>query len=104
MIERRKKALQDATRATSRRSIARGRARRRARGWLAAFLGLVLLGSSSVPAFAEEYDASSAGNPLRIVSYVVYPVGVIFDYLLLRPMYWVGSHEPFRSLFGRDDD
>jgi len=100
MIERRRKALQDCTRATLRH----GTVRARARGWLAAFLGLVLLGSSSVPAFAEEYDASSAGNPLRIVSYVVYPVGVIFDYLLLRPMYWVGSHEPFRSLFGRDDE
>ena len=100
MIERRKKALQDGTRGTFRRGTARGRAR----GWLAAFLGLVLLGSSSVPAFAEEYDASSAGNPLRIVSYVIYPVGVVFDYLLLRPMYWVGSHEPFRTLFGRDDN
>lgn len=52
---------------------------------------------------AAEYEPSNAGNPLRIAAYALHPVGVIYDYLLLRPAFWVGSHEPFRSLFGRTD-
>jgi hypothetical protein len=93
MIERPTKAFQDEARGTSRSP--------RVRGVLAALVGVALLGSSALPALGEEYDSSDAGNPLRIVAYVVHPVGVALDYLFLRPMYWVGSHEPFRSLFGR---
>jgi hypothetical protein len=52
---------------------------------------------------ADEYEPSNAGNPLRIAAYALHPVGVIYDYLLLRPAFWVGSHEPFRTLFGRTD-
>ena len=51
----------------------------------------------------EDYDPPNAGNPVRSVGYVRHPVGVIYDYLLLRPAWWVGSHQPFRTLFGRDD-
>ena len=51
----------------------------------------------------DDYDPERAGHPLRIVAYVVHPVGVILDYLILRPCYWMGSHEPLRTLFGRDD-
>jgi len=81
----------------------RAGARRTARGWACGIaLGVFLL-SSAGPVGAEEYHPSDAGNPLRIAGYIVYPVGVVFDYLLLRPMYWVGSHEPFRTLFGRDE-
>jgi hypothetical protein len=58
---------------------------------------------ASVPAFAQEYDGKEAGHPLRIVGYVLHPVGVTLDYLILRPAFWVGSHEPFRTLFGRTD-
>jgi len=62
---------------------------------------LLLLGAG--PAAAEEYEPSDAGHPLRIAGYVLHPVGVVYDYLLLRPAFWVGSHEPFRTLFGRTD-
>jgi hypothetical protein len=50
------------------------------------------------------YDPDRAGHPLRIVAYVLHPVGVILDYALYRPAYWLGSHEPLRTLFGRDDE
>ena len=40
---------------------------------------------------------------LRIVAYVLHPIGVIFDYVLLRPFHWIGSHEPFKTLFGHRD-
>lgn len=56
------------------------------------------------PAAAEaEYDPPDAGHPVRIAAYVLHPVGVVYDYLLLRPAWWVGSYQPFRTLFGRDD-
>jgi hypothetical protein len=56
------------------------------------------------PALAEpEYDGADAGNPVRISAYILHPVGVIYDYLILRPAWWVGSHEPFHTLFGRED-
>ena len=63
-------------------------------------LGLAVAG----PAVAEsEYDPPDAGHPVRIAGYVLHPIGVIYDYLLLRPAWWVGSYQPFRTLFGRDD-
>ena len=50
------------------------------------------------------YDPDRAGHPLRVVAYALHPVGVILDYALFRPAYWLGSHEPLRTLFGRDDE
>jgi len=75
----------------------------RVRKGLAALLIGVWLSAAALPATAEEYEPADAGQPLRIVAYVVHPVGVVLDYLFLRPMYWIGSHEPFRTLFGRED-
>jgi len=74
-----------------------GRAR-----WLAAVAALALLAAAS-PATAEEYDETYSGHPLRIVAYVLHPVGVILDTLIFRPFHWVGSHEPFTTLSGQRD-
>ena len=52
---------------------------------------------------ADEYDSSDAGFPIRVLAYVVHPVGVTLDYLIFRPAYWIGSYEPFRTVFGRTD-
>lgn len=51
----------------------------------------------------DEYDSQEAGHPLRIAAYVLHPVGVIIDWVIFRPAWWVGSHEPFYTLFGRTD-
>jgi hypothetical protein len=51
----------------------------------------------------EKYDPLEAGHPLRIAAYVLHPVGVIIDRLILRPAYWLGSHEPIKTLVGRTD-
>jgi len=59
--------------------------------------------SMANPAAADEYDAENAGHPLRIVAYILHPVGVVIDYLLLRPAHWLGSHEPFKTAFGHED-
>jgi hypothetical protein len=50
------------------------------------------------------YEPDRAGHPLRIVGYALHPVGVILDYAIFRPCYWLGSHEPLRTLFGVEDD
>jgi hypothetical protein len=52
---------------------------------------------------SDDYDSKEAGHPLRIAAYVLHPVGVIIDRLIFRPAWWVGSHEPFYTLFGRTD-
>jgi hypothetical protein len=66
---------------------------------LAVALALVTLGA---PAWAgtTRYDPRRAGHPLRIVAYALHPVGVALDTLIFHPAWWVGTHEPFRTLFG----
>jgi hypothetical protein len=56
------------------------------------------------PALADEYDAHRAGHPLRVVAYVLHPIGVTLDYLLFRPAHWVGSLPVIRTVFGHEVD
>ena len=51
----------------------------------------------------DDYDPKEAGHPLRIAAYALHPVGVVIDWLVFRPAWWIGSHEPFYTLFGRTD-
>ena len=83
-----------ASRRKSRRS---GKAR-----LLAAVAALTILAVAS-PAAAEEYDETYTGHPLRVIAYVLHPVGVILDTLIFRPFHWIGSHEPFKTLVGQRD-
>jgi hypothetical protein len=69
---------------------------------LAAGVAVAMLAVAS-PAAAEEYDETYTGHPLRIVAYVVHPIGVILDTLIFRPFHWLGSHEPFKTLSGQKD-
>ena len=67
-------------------------------------LPLLLAGS---PAFGadidDEYDATDAGHPLRVVAYILHPVGVILDTLIFRPAHWLGTKEPIKTLVGNED-
>ena len=47
-----------------------------------------------------QYNPRRAGHPLRIVAYALHPVGVALDYALFRPAWWLGTHEPLRTIFG----
>jgi hypothetical protein len=69
----------------------------------AGFLAFALLALAAPSGAADDYDPKEAGHPLRIAAYVLHPVGVILDTLIFRPAYWLGSHEPLRTLFGRTD-
>ena len=66
-----------------------------------ALLVAVLAWSGS--ARADEYDAKRAGHPLRVVAYMLHPVGVLLDYAIFRPAHWLGQHELFRTIFGHTD-
>ena len=48
------------------------------------------------------YESTEAGHPVKIVYYIVYPVGFLIDALIMKPAYWLGRHEPFRTVFGTD--
>jgi hypothetical protein len=67
-------------------------------------LGVALLCGlfSALPARAgtTQYNPRRAGHPLRIVAYAAHPIGVALDYLIFRPAWWVGTHEPLRTIFG----
>lgn len=95
-----------------RTSTGRPGARKRA-GWAAraAVLGAMaasalLLSVSVANATSHDsnrYEPKEAGHPLRIAAYVLHPVGVILDRLIMRPAYWLGSLEPIKTLVGRED-
>ena len=79
-----------------------GRRGRRIGACLATLLAVgALVGAS--PAIAKEHDPNTAGHPLRIVAYLLHPVGVAIDYLILRPAHWLVEHEPFKTAFGHED-
>jgi len=67
----------------------------------AAILALAWISTAAVPVRAEApYDSERAGNPVRIAAYALHPFGVLLDYLIFRPAWWIGQHEPFKTLFG----
>lgn len=64
---------------------------------------LVTLLIGATPSAAEDYDSQHSGHPLRVLAYVVHPVGVILDTLIFRPTHWLFSHEPLKTLVGQKD-
>ena len=64
---------------------------------------MALLLAIANPVVADEYDEENAGHPLRLIAYVLHPVGVVIEYVLLRPAHWVVSQEPMKTLFGHED-
>lgn len=76
---------------------------RRVRSWIGAAMLAAAVAVSAAPARADEHDPQESGHPLRIVAYVLHPVGVIVDTLIFRPAHWVVHHEPFKTLFGHTD-
>ena len=66
-------------------------------------LGALAVLSAPGPVRADDYDPKTAGHPLRIVAYMVHPVGAILDRLIFRPAHWIGHHEPIRTLVGHVD-
>ena len=61
------------------------------------------LGAAPVPAAADEHDPQASGHPIRVAAYVLHPVGVLIDTLIVRPAHWLVSREPWKALFGHTD-
>lgn len=76
--------------------------RRRLGSFAACLTLLVTLGAA--PVAADDYDATDAGNPLRLVGYVLHPVGVLLDVLIFRPAHWLASQPVIAELMGHDTD
>jgi hypothetical protein len=68
-----------------------------------AAVSLALMGLLAAPAAADDYDPSRAGHPLRVIAYLLHPVGVALDYLVMRPAHWLGSQEPTRTIVGHEE-
>ena len=75
---------------------------------LLALVGLLLTPASTAMAerksyaSARTYDQTEAGHPVKIAYFVLYPVGFVLNALILRPAWWLGQRQPFRSVFGVD--
>ena len=71
---------------------------------LRALVLAVALVAAGSPALAHDHDSTRSGHPLRILAYVLHPVGVILDTLILKPAHWLGSFEPIAALVGHEED
>ena len=76
--------------------------KRTRKGLLIALLAAAL-GAAPVPAAADEHDSQTSGHPVRIVAYVLQPVGVLIDTLIFRPAHWLVNRAPWKTLFGHSD-
>jgi hypothetical protein len=43
-------------------------------------------------------------HPVRVAAYALHPVGVAIDWVVVRPSVWVVRQEPFRTIFGFQED
>ena len=70
---------------------------------LGAALAIALAAAAPAATRADTPDPERAAHPVRVAAYVLHPIGVLLDYLIVRPAHWVAEREPFRTLFGHDD-
>ena len=61
-------------------------------------LGLGLL--STVPTNADRYTRAHGDNPMRLVAYVLHPVGLAAEFVVMRPIHWVVSQPNLDIVFG----
>ncbi len=57
---------------------------------------------------ADRYQRAQNDNPFRLVAYVLHPIGIAAEYVVMRPVHWVVSQPQLDVVFGhqshvRDD-
>ena len=63
-------------------------------------VALLALSGSALAVPNDEYDDSQA-YPLRVVAYLINPIGVGLEYALFRPFHWVVSrNDTTEEIFG----
>jgi hypothetical protein len=57
---------------------------------------------TATPIAARAHDAydDSESNPLRLAAYGLYPVGVLIEWVLMRPLHFVVSNPQLEHIFG----
>jgi hypothetical protein len=50
--------------------------------------------------WADEYNSRQAGQPWKLIAYVLNPLGVTLDYLVARPLHRFLHHETIDKLTG----
>ena len=60
---------------------------------------IVTLSAGPTMATSDRYDETQ-GHPLRVVAYVLHPVGVALEWLIFRPIHYVVSRPALEPLFG----
>ena len=68
---------------------------------LGVVIAAVMLTVAAPVAQADEYESDRSGHPVRILAYLVHPIGVALDYLIMRPAHWVGHQESRRVACGQ---
>ena len=63
----------------------------------------IALAFVAVSAAADDHRSDRTGHPLKIIATILYPIGVVIDWTIMRPAHWLGHHEPFKTLTGHDD-
>ena len=65
--------------------------------------GLLVLALSLAPrASADTYSRGNSDHPLRYIAYVLHPIGVAGEYLVLRPLHQLISRDPGPEIFGHE--
>lgn len=65
-------------------------------------VALVVVLSFTLDAQASEYHSERAGHPLRVIAYVLHPVGYLLDRLVFYPAWWLGQVRPIGAVVGAD--
>lgn len=66
---------------------------------LALLLGLTVVAR---PALAHDAYDDSQSNPLRIVAYMVHPVGWALEWMVARPIHFLVSDPELERIFGHE--
>ena len=66
-------------------------------------LALTSVLSLSLPFDAQaSYRSDRSGHPLRVIAYVLHPVGYLLDRLIFYPAWWLGQVRPIGAVVGAD--
>jgi hypothetical protein len=65
-------------------------------------LAVLILSTFSTVSFGRDYKRGKDDNPVRILAYVVHPVGMAAEYLITRPIHWVVKQTDLNKVFGSE--
>ncbi len=75
----------------------------RSRLWAVLVLSLALAAVAPASVQADDHEPTRSAHPLRGVAYLLHPIGVVLDTLIVRPAHWLVHLGPLEKLFGHTD-